>query len=192
MLGSRSLKPHHLRAGAQRPEGLPPRAGVETHGRIVQVATGDEQALCGHAVKKTVMDGLSEAVSAVFGENRKFDHVEVSSHPMGGDPLRERVTQLIGPILATLTDVAPAVPDHYVVLIRKRQSVPLLLGVPSEESRVPRVVVRVAPHAVVARPYLGCVGQSRGPANQPRSANAWECHVPDVRTQAREIDRSSA
>jgi hypothetical protein len=79
------------------------------------------------------MQGLSEAVSAVFGENRKFDHVEVSSHPMGGGPLRERVTQQIGPILAALTDVAPAVPDHHVVLMGERQSVPLSLGVPSEE-----------------------------------------------------------
>ena len=110
--------------GRRVPRVFHPRARVAARGRM---ESGSllvmSRHFAGQAVKKAVMQGLSEAVSAVFGENRKFDHVEVSSHPLGGDPLRERVTQQIGPILAALTDVAPAVPDHYVVVFAGRAPV---------------------------------------------------------------------
>ena len=135
------------------------------------------------------MQGLSQALASMFGENDKFDDLEVAANPLGGDPLWKRVTQQIRPVLAALTDVPPAVTNHGVVFSGQRQPVPLALGVFLEEVRVPRGVVRevIAPHAVVAGPYLGCEDQSRAPAHQPGS-----CGGPVIHGQEPTVTRRSS
>ena len=114
------------------------------------------------------MKGLSEAPASMFGENGKFDYVEVAANPLRGDPLRKRVTQQIGPVLAAVADVPPAVPSHGVVFLDQRQSMPLSRGVFLEQVRVPSGVIDevITEHALVAGPYLGCEGQSRTPPHQ--------------------------
>jgi hypothetical protein len=86
-LRSRSFESHHLHARPQGAERLPSRTGVQAYGRIVGIATGAQDAPSRHAIEERVMQGLSQAPASMFGENDKFDDLEVAANPLGGDPL---------------------------------------------------------------------------------------------------------
>lgn len=127
------------------------------------------------------MERLSETDPSEGWKNRQFDELEVPAYPFGGDVARKCLECKVGPILPTLSDIAPAEPHHRAAIDRYGEAEPLASRVTLEEVRTPRpVVVEVTEDCVVTRPDL--IGEGHGIMTVNQLNISHWCRQSDIAT----------